>query len=405
MRQVDQNAAHNYEATSSTRRHRRGVTFIYATIAFVVVVGCVSMAVDLGRAQCAKTELQRAADAAARYGAAGIVDSTAIAKATTAAAENLVDGTPLVLSNSFANTPKDIELGNWNSTLSPRFSTSRTPTNAVRVTARRTSARGTAIPLLFARMLGQNTCDLMSTSIATQNIATPNFIGLNGITAKNNASVGYDPLLGVPSAGNTSSGASIASNAAIDFNNNPSINGSVILGPSGTFSGSSPPTKLAQDLSYPATESPPFAATGSLSVNGTVHITGGGTKVYTSISLSNNSMLIFDSPTTVYVTGSITYAQGGEIKPLSNLPVDLKIRMTGGAGSTLGGNNANNMVLTAQVYAPATDFIAKNNGELRGTGLFRTMSATNTLSLYYDISQKSVVYGLSNNYLGVMVVQ
>jgi Flp pilus assembly protein TadG len=395
MRQVEQNI-----------RHRRGVAFVYTTIAFVALVGLVSLAVDLGRAQCAKTELQRAADAAARYGAVGIADGTYVTKATTAAAENLVDGTALVLNNTFSNTPKDIETGNWNSTLSPKFSTSRTPANAVRVTARRAAARGTAIPLLFAKLLGQNTCDLTCTSIALKNPVLPNFIGLNGISAKNNASASYDPTLGVPSAGNLSSAASIASNAAISFQQAPSVSGAVVLGPNGTYSGSSPtPTKLTTDLGYPATENPPFAATGSLSVNGTVHITGGGTKVYTSISISNNSTLIFDSPTTVYVMTNVNFAQSGEIKPASDLPVDLKIRVIGGPTSQIGGNNSNNVVITAQIYAPDTDFNIHNNGELRGTGLFRTLHADNNLSLYYDVTQQSVVYGLGNNTFGVTMVQ
>jgi hypothetical protein len=200
--------------------------------------------------------------------------------------------------------------------------------------------------------------------------------------------------------------ASVASNATIIFDTNPSIQGSVVLGPSGTYNGSSPtPIRLTDPLSYPSTESPPFGASGSLSVNGTVHIAGGGTLVYTSITLSNNSTLIFDNPTTVYVTGNIAFGQSGEIKPNSGLPVDLKIRMTGGPGSYFGGNNANNVTVTGQIYAPGADFIAKNTGTIHGTALFRTMSATNNLNLYYDYSQKSVVYGLSNVYLGVLLVK
>lgn len=406
MSPVEQITVEAEHASTSMRTRRRGMTFIYTTIAFVTLVGLVSLAVDLGRAQCAKTELQRAADAAARYGATGIMDNTAISKATTSADENMVDGTPLVLSNSYADTPKDIELGNWDSTQSSKFSTSRTPINAVRVTARRTAARGTAIPLLFAKVIGQSTCDLTCTAIATQNISDPNFIGLNGITAKNNVGVAYDPRLGLPGASNIASGASIASNASISFNNNPSIQGQIILGPDGSYNGTSPtPIHVPQMLSFPSTESPPSAASGSLSVNGTVHITGGGTLVYTSINLSNNSTLIFDNPTTVYVTGDISFSQSGAIKPSSGLPVDLKIRMTGGASSYFGGNNSNNVDVTGQIYAPDTDFIVKNTGTVSGTALFRTMSATNTLNLYYDYSQKSVVSGLSNTYRGVMMVK
>ena len=377
---------------------------VYVSLSLVLLIAFVSLGVDYGRVQLCKTELQRAADAAARYGATGVINNTHVTRAIAAAAENEVDGSPLVLSNAFADNPKDIEVGNWDSSQSTKFSTTRTPVNAIRVTARRTAARGTGIPLLFAKLLGMDTCDLHCTAIATQNTAAPNFIGLNGITAKNNVGVAYDPRLGMPSTSNLSSGASIASNASINFDNNPSVQGSIVLGPDGSYSGSSPtPTRLTDPLSYPSTEAPPFPAAGSLNVNGTVHITG-GTLVYTSINFSNNSMLIFDNPTTLYVTGNVSFSQSGEIKPASGLPVDLKIRMTGGPGSYFGGNNSNNVTVTGQIYAPGVDFIAKNTGTIYGTALFDTMSATNNLNLYYDYSQKSVVYDVSKSYLGGLLV-
>jgi uncharacterized membrane protein len=53
-----------------------------------------SLAVDLGRVQLAKTELQRAADAAARAGASALPNGFASAQAAamTIAAANLADG-------------------------------------------------------------------------------------------------------------------------------------------------------------------------------------------------------------------------------------------------------------------------------------------------------------------------
>src|SRR5215475_5479855 len=96
-------------------RLRDGISLLYTLIVIVVVMGFVSFAIDLGRVQVAKTELQQAADAAARYGASGMYDGTAVSKAITAAADNLVDGTPLVLNNSFPNDPRDVETGNWDS--------------------------------------------------------------------------------------------------------------------------------------------------------------------------------------------------------------------------------------------------------------------------------------------------
>src|SRR3982751_5744795 len=81
---------------SKNRRHR-GFSAVYAIVCMVTVIGFVSLAVDLGRVQTAKTELRRAADAAARYAATGIRDNTARDKAVAAAAQNSVDGSPLVI--------------------------------------------------------------------------------------------------------------------------------------------------------------------------------------------------------------------------------------------------------------------------------------------------------------------
>ena len=49
---------------NNSRRH--GVAIFYVIVVLIVMLGFCSFAVDLGRVQTAKTELRRAADAAAR---------------------------------------------------------------------------------------------------------------------------------------------------------------------------------------------------------------------------------------------------------------------------------------------------------------------------------------------------
>jgi hypothetical protein len=189
----------------------------------------------------------------------------------------------------------------------------------------------------------------------------------------------------------------MASNGAITFNMNPSINGGIVLGPSGSYNQASPtPMVSTSALSYPATESPPTSSSGNLSVSGTVHITGGGTVVYTNINFSNNSTLIFDSPTKVYVTGSVNAANGSTIKPASGVPKDLKIRMTGGSGAEFGGSGANNLTVTGMVYAPDVDFSSKNNADLYGSMLFKSIDVQNNLNVYYDLDSGSVVAGVGS---------
>ena len=366
------------------RRHR-AFTIWYMGICLFVLLGLVSFGIDLGRLQAAKTELQRAVDAAARYGALGINNGTAVTKAITAGADNTIDADD---KQALTLTASDVTTGTWNSSTRV-FTPNATPANAVRVSASR------QIPMLFAAALGRSRCTVQATAIAIRNVGTPNFIGLNGITAKNNASMGYNSSLGAAGGANQNSTFVMGSNAAISFVQNPVINGSVVLGPSGTFSNPTPtPSILRSPLSYPATESPPTVSSGNLNVSGITHIAGGGTKVYTNISFSNNATLVFDAPTTVYVTGNVDAAQATVITSGSGVPKDLMIRMSGGASAYFGGNNANNLTVTAQVYAPNVDFISKNNADIYGSVLFRTIDVQNNINAYYDYDSGSVVAGL-----------
>jgi hypothetical protein len=132
---------------------------VYSIVALTALVGLCSLAVDLGRAQVAKIQLQRAADGIARYAAQGLPTSTAGTNALVAAADNTVDGSPLTVLAS------DVTTGTWDSVAST-FTAGTFNPNAVRVNAYRTQSRGTAIPLLFAKIIGQSSIDIHATSIA-----------------------------------------------------------------------------------------------------------------------------------------------------------------------------------------------------------------------------------------------
>src|SRR5688572_17274021 len=92
------------------RRRRPGMTLVWGIITFTALMAVVSLAVDLGRVQLARTELQQAADAAARYAAAGFPRGVSAAQdnALAAAAENRVLGKPVALVRE-----EDVEFGAW----------------------------------------------------------------------------------------------------------------------------------------------------------------------------------------------------------------------------------------------------------------------------------------------------
>src|ERR1700685_4622176 len=95
------------------RSRRRGTAMIYIMVTLVAMLGFCSFAVDLGRVQTAKTEIRRGADGAARVAAAylsqqkGATRGPLQQQAEAIAADNKVDGTPLVLADS------DVLVGSW----------------------------------------------------------------------------------------------------------------------------------------------------------------------------------------------------------------------------------------------------------------------------------------------------
>lgn len=144
---------------------RRGSVVSYVCIAAIVMIGFVSLGVDLGRVQLAKTELQQAADSAARYGIAGLRTSvlTAQSRAIDAANDNTCDGTPVVITNA------DIDFGLWDSstqTFTALTGAERQSATAVRITARRTATRGNPITTPIASVIGRSTVDVEAVAIA-----------------------------------------------------------------------------------------------------------------------------------------------------------------------------------------------------------------------------------------------
>jgi Flp pilus assembly protein TadG len=147
---------------------RRGTTIIYCTVMLVVMIAFVACGVDIARVRLSKTELQRAADAAAMYGVAGLTKNLSGGqikqRCVDAAADNKCDGSSVVLIPG-----SEVEWGTWDPDIRS-FTVVADPSGAtaIRVTAQRTYAKGNAIPTIFARVLGQNSFDVKAVSIAAR---------------------------------------------------------------------------------------------------------------------------------------------------------------------------------------------------------------------------------------------
>src|SRR4051812_49390874 len=138
--------------TGSRRRRgnrirRRGAVLVYTMSAMVVFIGICSLAVDWGRVQVATTELQSAADAAARAGALPGGPAAAVNPARWVAKQNPADGYAVDLGNS-----EDVQIGYWDTqagTFTRLFGSEQNRANAVKTVARRDASRNNSAPLSF----------------------------------------------------------------------------------------------------------------------------------------------------------------------------------------------------------------------------------------------------------------
>jgi Flp pilus assembly protein TadG len=149
-------------AVAARRKSCRGLSLLYAVVTMAALAGMVTLAVDFGRAQVAKAELQTAADSAARYALSRFVVTngdvnTAISAAQAAASNNTADGQSVSLSSS-----TDISFINWNSTnksYTTLTGSSRSTANAIRV---RTSR---SVPLIWATIFGRGSISVTAEAI------------------------------------------------------------------------------------------------------------------------------------------------------------------------------------------------------------------------------------------------
>jgi len=354
------------------------------------ILAMVSLAVDVGRVQLAKTELRRAADAAARYAASGISSSTHIARAQTAAAENTVDGASLALLTS------DIELGNWTGGV---FTAAGTPSNAIRVTARRAQSRSTGVRLYFAGFIGINFCDVSAVAIAQATANTPTYgiTGLNSVTI-NSASAGtgeYNSATGTYTSGVVSNSGSIASNGTISLNKNTSIGGTIyyntksaptggtdydaITRLSSTLTATTPTAGKAATTNDNSNVSKSYLSGGNFSIGGNSSLTlPGGTYYFDTFSCSGNSRVTFTGAATVYINGDVTIR--GTVNTLGNVPSNLQIKLLAAANFDLNAK-AN---LFAQLDCPTSDVSLRGNDDLVGSVVAKTIDLGGNAKIFYD---------------------
>src|SRR5262245_16657923 len=121
------------QSRASTRRHRRGVALIWATLSMVVLLGIVGLAMDTGYCVLTGTQMQAAADAGALAGAriVPVAPTGARTAAADMAGRNTAAGIAVVVDPN-----ADIVIGTYSTTTRTLTPGGLAP-NAVRVTVRR----------------------------------------------------------------------------------------------------------------------------------------------------------------------------------------------------------------------------------------------------------------------------
>ncbi|HUG70752.1 MAG TPA: pilus assembly protein TadG-related protein [Pirellulaceae bacterium] len=374
----------------SRLKRRRGAVAVLALGFLLIAIAFLAFSTDIGYITVTKAELQNAADAAARAGARRLANgpSEARAGAVALAAANEAAGEFVTL-----NVAEDVEIGRWNrgtATFTLLTGADEAGGNAVRVTCRRSGARGNPLPLFFAPVLGTSHADVAATATARvdSSVCGP-FIGIDKVTISGGSYTdSYNSDAGFYSAVAARHNGHVCSNGSITLSGPSYVDGNALPGPGHTVStsGSSYVTGSRAPRTDPLSLAPvdfgdsatnnnnhnipisdggnaPLAGT-SFNLSGGDHVTlDPGIYYFSKFTLSGGSGVTITGPTVIYCTGDFT-ASGGSVANLSQIPANLQIYCTGGKVDISGSSS-----LYGVVYAPSSK-VVRSGGSSDIYGMF-----------------------------------
>lgn len=385
---------------------RRGFIAIYTVVMLVVLLGFVSFSVDYGRVQLAKEQLQTAADAAARAAVSNLASgiTTVQNTAVSAAAANTCNGTAVAI-----DATNDVEFGTWDgSNFTVLTGSARSSANAVRVTTRRTAAKGNAIPLVFAGSVGRNTCDVVAraTAVLSASAVPTGFTSLNScpIGKKFWAASYNSSQTTAPTHSNCNQNCVIASNGTFGTGSHAQdwIYGNVSLGPAGSLGGginvTGTTSHLGSNITVPSFDMQVVNNPGG--VSRTPNVTGnvswpGGTYYFTSVTIGSGCTISFQGAATVYLDGDLSTGGGNNINAYQKIPANLAIYQAAGHTFTLKGADT----LVGVYDGPGSTLSLQNGPTICGAAVAQTFNITDNVDLYFDESLSSSLCKSSKVYL------
>lgn len=380
--------------------HRNnGTILLYSTAAILAVLAVLSLAVDYGRVQMTKTELQRCADAAARAGASGleIGPSEAILRATSYASLNPVNGKMVILS------PEDIVLGHYNPqdhSFTPAAPSQYAEANAVQVNIRLTGEHG--VPLMLASILGKKVFEVTASSTSCISGGDdPPYIGLNLTRMYNNTRFdGYSSSLGVYGPNNIRTDQTIYGARNLLLDGNAHVIGKAKYGPTGTLTKSASAivtggiTRNSEQITRP-----PVALGNVKHVNDNVNLASrlsskgklkipnndtitfpGGTYYLTELEIGQNASVYFSGDTTIYLDGPASIS--GTIAHSTLRPALLKVNVANGHNVSI----INNGRFYGRLYNPQGDVHHHNSGQSFGSVISSLLCFRNNAQGHADFN-------------------
>ncbi len=395
----------NNKTANASAQQRTGAILPLTVILLVVLVGMVAFAIDLGYLALARTEIQAAADSSA------LAASLALEKdnpsevrllAHTAAQANAVAGSAVAV-----RPDEDVELGYWDSD-NGRFTaltgTDQERANSVRVTCRRTSARGNPISLFFAPVLGVDSGDVSASAIAHRRPICGTFIGIDSteLSGTGAYSDSYNSDLGPyenQTPGNKghlcSNGPINVQNGAVHGNAIPGPGHSVSVGSQGSVTGNTTPRK--DPLVLPPVDfgdvmtnndndllpQPPYNPTKQrFRHNDSGMYLPGGTYYFTEFSVTGGPIIVHQ-PVTIYVNGDVSISGNGVVN-VTHSPSNLRIYAVGKYVKVSGDGDFRGVV-----YAPTSDVVVSGGGSFFGGAVGETLKLNNSGGIHADESVMS----------------
>ena len=153
---------------SNCQRNRRGAILVLAALLMVPMIAMVAFTVDYGYLLKIRTDLQRAADAAALAGAQDLKPTAFGEQDLDAVRASIRKYVTENLNSSFVVLDSDIEIGRYDpATIYSHVTLLNSGVfDAVRVTVRRDEQANAPVSLYFARALGINNSDVTATATA-----------------------------------------------------------------------------------------------------------------------------------------------------------------------------------------------------------------------------------------------